>query len=444
MLLVMLIKLQRLLSQRFFWGLVSQTIIKLLATALGLYTTSWLVSHTTVSEYAEFTVVISYVTIIQTIIVLGIPNLIQKFYTYNETIENIANFWTSMVCLRLASYGLGIVLILFSYLLSTSTNLVLIIATFSSQFLILADELFRSICDAKGRTWQYSLTDLLERLGFVLLLILHAQGWWLTEVSSLWYFIGTSFLTRSLVILVDAWWQREFLAWGWPSLEIFRANFWPIIYLSLSGITVALFNHTRQLIISFYGASELVLGAFYNANKLFSIALIVPGMTMPMIASLVVKRAKQQQTTWLSQWLSRKLNFSNKPAIIGEFLVYSLVFGVILSLGLWLTAPLGVWLIDFNSKYPTGFTVDQLRILGLSLVTYPTVILISHLLVFFDHEKYEFFSTVLMSGLGLAVYFSLAKLFGPYGIAGGVVLVNLIDLIVKLFLLRKVLVTISK
>jgi len=55
----MLIKLQRLLSQRFFWGLVSQTIIKLLATALGLYTTSWLVSHTTVSEYAEFTVVIS-------------------------------------------------------------------------------------------------------------------------------------------------------------------------------------------------------------------------------------------------------------------------------------------------------------------------------------------------------------------------------------------------
>jgi len=49
-----------------------------------------------------------------------------------------------------------------------------------------------------------------------------------------------------------------------------------------------------------------------------------------------------------------------------------------------------------------------------------------------------------MSGLGLTVYFSLAKLFGPYGIAGGVVLVNLIDLIVKLFLLRKVLVTISK
>ena len=187
-----------------------------------------------------------------------------------------------------------------------------------------------------------------------------------------------------------------------------------------------------------------MLGAFYNANKLFSIALIVPGMTMPMIASLVVKRAKQQQTAWLSQWFSRKLNFSNKPAIIGEFLVYSLVFGVILSLGLWLTAPWGVWLIDFNSKYPTSFTIDQLRILGLSLVTYPTVILISHLLVFFDHEKYEFFSTVLMSGLGLAVYFSLAKLFGPYGIAGGVVLVNLIDLIVKLFLLRKVLVTISK
>ncbi len=440
----MLIKLQRLLSQRFFWGLVSQTVIKLLATALGLYTTSWLVSHSTVSEYAEFTVVISYVTIIQTIIILGIPNLIQKFYTHNENVENIASFWTSMVCLRLASYGLGIILILFSYLLSTSTNLVLIIATFSSQFLILTDELFRSICDAKGRTWQYSLTDFLERLVFVFLLIFYSQGWWLSEVSGLWYFIGVSFITRSLVILADAWWQRHFLAWSWPSLEVFRANLWPIVYLSLSGITIALFNHTRQLIISFYGASELVLGAFYNANKLFSIALIVPGMTIPMIASLVVKRAKQQQTTWFSQWFSQKLNFSNKPAIIGEFLVYSLVFGLTLSLGLWLTAPWGVWLIDPNSKYPTVFTIDQLRILGLSLVTYPTVILISHLLVLLDHEKYEFFSTIVMSGLGLVAYFSLAKLFGPYGVAGGVVLVNLIDLIVKLFLLRKVLVAIGK
>ena len=49
-----------------------------------------------------------------------------------------------------------------------------------------------------------------------------------------------------------------------------------------------------------------------------------------------------------------------------------------------------------------------------------------------------------MSGLGLAVYFSLAKLFGPYGVASGVVLVNLIDLLVKLFLLNKVLVAVSQ
>ncbi len=439
----MLIQLQRLIGQKFFWGLVSQTLIKLLATALGLYTTSWLVTHTSVNEYAEFTVVVSYVTIIQTIIVLGIPNLVQKFYTHNDSLVKIANFWTSMTFLRLGSYLLGLVLIVLSYNLSTSTNLLLIVSVFSSQFLILVDESFRSICDAKGRTWQYSLTDFLEKLGFVWLLVFYSQGWWLTEVSSLWYFIGASFVTRSLVIVVDAWWQREFLAWGTPSWAVLKENLWPIIYLSFSDITVALFNHTRQLIVSFYRASDLVLGAFYNANKLFSIALVVPGMTIPMIASLVVKRAKQQQTTWFSQWFSQKFNFSKKQAIIGEFLVYSLVFGLSLSLGLWLTAPLGVWLIDFNAKYPTGFAIDQLRILGLSLVTYPAVILVGYLLIFLNYEKYQFLSSVVVSVLGLVAYFSLGRLFGPYGVASAVVLVNLVELTVKLFLLRKVLVTIS-
>ena len=48
------------LGRSLFW----QTFIKLIATALGLFTTRWLIGHTTGSDYNSYLVVIDYAQII--------------------------------------------------------------------------------------------------------------------------------------------------------------------------------------------------------------------------------------------------------------------------------------------------------------------------------------------------------------------------------------------
>ncbi len=427
-------KLLKLLKSRFGRSLVIQTGVKLLATALGLYTTSWLIAETTTAEYAEYSVVLSYVTIIQGMIVLGLPRLIQKFYTNNQDESLVANFWTTFVFFRIASYFLGLVLILATFYLSTSTNLTLILSLFTIQFLILIDEAFRAICDSKGRTWQYSLTDFAERSTFVVALVIFSVTTLSNSINPLVYFIFVAFITRMLMILADAYWQRRFIRWGKLDWQVILSNTNAIKYLAISGVMVSLFSQTKQIILSWYGASDIVLGTFFNANRLFTVAMIVPGMTIPMISSLAKKNITRGKGYSLANWLKSKFNLSSSLSITFEFVVIIQIFSLLLALAIIILAPLGLYLIDPEGKYPLGLSTDYLRIMALGMLGYPASVFLANLLIFGHKEKYEFLSTFLVAIWGLVAYFWLIYLGMGYGAAWATVSIYLFDLLVKLLL----------
>ncbi len=430
-------KFFRVVKSKFGWSLIVQTIVKLLATALGLYTTSWLIAETTTAEYAEYSVIFSYVTIIQGIIVFGLPKLIQKFYTNNEDDRLVANFWTTFVFLRGASFFVGLVLIFLTFYFSTSTNLALIIALFTVQFLILADESFRAICDAKGRTWQYSLTDFAERFVFVSALVFFSLTTIGESINPLAYFIIVAIITRTLMILSDAYLQRQFIAWGNLDFGIVLKNTNAIKYLAISGIMVAMFNQTKQIILSWFGASDIELGTFFNANRLFTVAMIVPGMTIPMISSLAKQNILKSKFSPVGKWLKRTTGANNSLSIIFEFALVIMLFSVLITIGIIVFAPLGLFLIDPQGRYPLELGIDYLSILAFSMIGYPISLFFSHLLIFGHKEKYEFLSTFLVAVWGLSLYFIFIPNFIGYGAAWATVAIHIFDMFVKLALLLR-------
>lgn len=414
-----------------FW----QTFIKIIATALGLYTTRWLISHTTGTDYNSYLVVIDYAQIILAVIDLGIPKIVQKFYTNNQNDSEIAAFWTAFTWLRVLSYFLGIVLIGLSFRFSSVDNLGLILAIFSLQFILVSDLAFRSICDARGHTWQFSLTDLANRLLLVFGLI--AYDVLKLGSNGLNYFLIVTAVSYVFGILADSIWQRKYYSFGPLDLGILKQYARPIIYLALSGFTVATYFQTRKIILNNYGYDADIVNGFGNAEKIFTLVGIVPGLTMPMIASKVKKRLDLGQLSILGEWFKLKFKWSVTKSILSEWLTYTFILSLVLTIGTLLFGPLIIWLIDTQGKYMSAYQV--LPILSLGILPFTVVIFLANLIIFLNGEKYELYGTAILAVIGLSLYFLLIPTGGVYGASWASVLVFFADLALKFYFLAKVL-----
>jgi len=414
-----------------FW----QTFIKIIATALGLYTTRWLIGHTSGADYNSYLVVIDYAQIILAVIDLGIPRIVQKFYTNSKDDAEIPAFWTAFTWLRVFSYFFGIVLIGLSFKFSSIDNLGFILAIFSLQFILVSDLAFRSICDAKGHTWQFSVTDLANRLLLVFGLI--AYDILKLGNNGLNYFLIVTAISYVFGILADSIWQRKFYSFGPLDLGILKKYARPIIYLALSGFTVATYFQTRKIILNNYGYDADIVNGFGNAEKIFTLVGIVPGLTMPMIASKVKKRLDEGQLSTLGEWFKLKFNWSVTKSILSEWLTYTFILSLVLTIGTLLFGPLIIWLIDTQGKYMSAYQV--LPILSLGILPFTVVIFLANLIIFLNGEKYELYGTTILAVIGLSLYFLLIPKGGVYGASWASVLVFFIDLALKFYFLKKVL-----
>jgi O-antigen/teichoic acid export membrane protein len=395
--------------------------------------------------------VIDYVQIILAFIDLGIPKLIQKFYTNNQdSLQNdleISSFWTAFTYLRVFSYFLGIVLIGFSFSLSSIANLGLILAIFSLQFILVSDLAFRSICDAKGHTWQFSFTDLGNRLILVFGLVIFdfiksgLKSGLNQNITGLNYFLSVTAISYAVGIVADAVWQRKYYNFQRfdisKILSLLRTYLKPIAYLALSGLTVASYLQTRKIILNSYGYDVDLVNGFGNAEKIFILVGIVPGLTMPTIASLVKKRLDQKQVGSFGLWFKQNLNWSFNKSILGEWLSYIFIFSLVLTIGMLLFGPLIVWLIDSTGKYQSAYRV--LPIFSLGMLPYTLVLFLANLIIFLNGEKYELYGSIILAIFGLGLYFWLIPSGGIFGAAWATVMIFFLDLILKIFFLRMVL-----
>jgi O-antigen/teichoic acid export membrane protein len=412
--------------------------IKFLAIACGILITRWQVSNFTTEDFANYGLILSYNSIILMAVSWGLPQIIQKVFTNKESnisslnsknevgnspLEgwqsqtdgvfqsdstkignvgvsvtnqfNLPNFWTTTVVLRLASYLVGLILIFLTYNLSQTSDLIAIIGVFTAQFILLADLAFRSIADSNNKSWQFSVTDLLGKLILVGLMYISVQFF----QPNIIVFAGISILAYFISLIIDGFWQRKNYSWGKFDLNIIKVNLGAIGFLTLADIINGLYSKTDLLFLRYFNFDLIQIASYSNAYKLFEIATIIPGLTMPVLASMLRKKLNNKEIT--------------KKTLV-KYYGIAIGVGVLTTIAVNIFAQLGILLIDPNSKYDS---LNLLRILSLILIILFPTLLSSDLLNVSGLEKKQFWSKLWTAILAIILYLVLIPMFGGVGAA---------------------------
>lgn len=404
-----------------------QVLIKLLAVGLGIFTARWLNKNLLPSEYESYNLVLSYTPLILGTISFGISNIIQKVYTHKDDKDKIKDFWTTLNTFRILTYVVGLVLIAITSPLSQTNNLGYIVAIFSAQFILFADLNYRAVVDAKGKSWQFSITDfigklvLISSIYFILPLVPN-----IFKLNNLSAFITISILANLFSYGLDFLWQKKYTPIGVFKISILGQYKNEMLYLAVVGIVENAYLITDKLYLKFFNYNSFAINGYANAYKLLEIASIIPNLTMPVLASFLVKK------------MISKENFAWRPSALLSFLV-----GLTIAIGFLFTAPIFLKVIDPSNYYFTE-SIKVIPILSIVLIMAFPISLLSFLSILLNGEKNVLFGSLTMFVVYHILYITLIPPFGIIGAAIASGIGSTIDSLVRAFLFRKILLTYIK
>ena len=456
---------------------VFQIGLKLIAIALGVLIYRWQNTNFSENELADLTKITAYTTIIFGFINFGIPQIIQKFYTNNLFSQtkkvDFASFWNAFLALRILSYFLGILLIFLTFRLSNTANLTSIIGIFTAQFILILDINFRSICDATGRSWQFSLTDFLGKLLLVLGLF------WISlsklnqvffkiqilEISTFNWFVICSIIAYLSALALDFWLQREFVWFDFSKIinldsisqvessinstkqktsftkksinnlsksfqnwyKIWQNYRREIFFLGFSAFIAGLFLRTDILFLSFSGINKNSLIGYSNSYRLFEVASVVPTLIAPVLASQLFQKLKTQKIKNPKNNLQILVNFIARISLVGLFCTFLLI----------IFAPFGLLIIDPQKRF---YKESLIVIWPLSFILFCSGIssFVGNLSIFLGNSSFELISSCLNLVAATFFYLLLIPSFGTTGAAFASLFIFIFDLFCKIFFFVKI------
>jgi O-antigen/teichoic acid export membrane protein len=387
-------------------------LIKFLAVLFGLLINRWVNTYLSPETLKEYNLITSYTPIILGFIIFGIPTLIQKNYTNINDKEKLKDVWATFFYLRIASYFIGLIIIILTFRLSRTDDLMLILGIFTTQFILLADLNYRSVCDVLNQTWKFSITDVLGKI--LLVLAIYSAVFFRFPMEGILIFIYSSVFSYLIAYILDYFWNKKNTEMGKFSLEILKENYKPILYLSFSSLFF--FGSVDKQLLDFYGVGAFELNGYTNAFKVFDIALIIPSMIIPVFAS----RAKKHFDLTHEK--------SEKRKILKRWLILTFLAGLLISFCVFIFSRIIFDLIDPKSIY-TDSSLKVMPLFCVSLFCYFSSFFYYNINVFFHKEKQETIIQILNSISFVSLYVLLIPNFGIVGAAMGHMCIYLLDFI---------------
>ncbi len=405
--------------------LALQVIIKLIAVAIGIISSRWLNEYLSSDQRSLFTSVSAVAIFVVGIIEFGLPRLIQKYFTNIHNQQQIGHYWSTMWLLRLFSLVLAIPVLLVSNSLFKINDFWLLLSLFLTQFILISDQNFRGLLDAKGKGFVFSITDLVGKLTLITGLYF-LVGRLLEQFggqTGIWTFVWSAGIGYGLSLLLDWFLTRKIVWFKSPKWSIIKDNYQQIGLLTVASLVATTYVRTDVLYLNWFGASGDTLNGYDNAFKLYEVATVAPGVLIPTVASQLKKLIDQAKTT------------IEKKKLIQKYLILSGFFGLGCTSAVWILGNLGLWLTGASSRYPLAS--QYLPILAVSLLFFPGVILVSNLFIFFGREKLETQSVIAVAIFSVVTYSILVSNFGGLGASWANVSLLCFDLCAKLFLFWK-------
>jgi O-antigen/teichoic acid export membrane protein len=112
------------------------------------------------------------------------------------------------------------------------------------------------------------------------------------------------------------------------------------------------------------------------------------------------------------------------------------LISLIAMIGLNIFGPYIIGIIDTSLKYPLA--LELLPILSLALLPMSILGYLGSMIVFYGGEKQDFVSYIVIAICGLTLYSTLIPFYGALGASISTVLIYVIDVFIKLVLIKKV------
>jgi O-antigen/teichoic acid export membrane protein len=419
-------------------GLLIQIVIKFLAVGLGLYTARWSISNIDTNTLSDFNILLAFSATLIMILNFGLHNILQRHYTLNADKAKKDSMFSTMMILRILGLPLGLLLVVIFLPLSGVNNLDLGLKIFAMLYILLIDINFKSITDALGTSWKFSITDFISKTLIVVLLALSVK-YKISGIEPVDIFVGVSIFSSIIALIIDANWQKPNYTITKMDFSILKENKKSILYLGLTSILASLYIVTDKLFLKHLDFPDSEIVAYSNAYRLYELATIIPGITTPVISSFANKRINSTEMAKVDykfyQILNKIKKLSPKKSIFLQYLLINISFSLVVTVLLVLIGPLVIKFIDSDLKYPLAF--DVLPILALSLVPVSIIGYLGVMIILFGGEKNDFISYIFIAIFGLITYSIFIPAYGAIGASISTLLIFIFDIIIKLLLIRK-------
>ncbi len=399
--------------------------LKLFSVALSFLAFRWINANLEPQVLEQVNVSLAVNGFVIGFIAFGVPTLAQKVFTnHYEDQGYLATAWTSLLFIRVISFFVGL-LIIWLVSLSGLLGFDILFAIYISQFLFLADTIFRAIVDSDNRSWQYSFSDLIAKT--VLIVVLFQVSMKLpffNDWSDLHLYILALTVSALTAISVDTWMQRKSIKLSKISWNFLKENRKTILFLSLSSIIVGSYLTTDKVFLKVFNFDEFAINGYSNAYKLYETASIIPGITMPVLASSIRKRILSIQDE------------SQKRSVILRYARLTIIAGLVVTTAIAVFGPFALSLIDPKRLY-YDISLQTLWILaGAVTLTFPALFF-AFQNIFNGNEKLELKIQFANMVAALILYTILISQFSYIGAAISTLLVNVNDLLIRFVLLKK-------
>ncbi|MEM1312720.1 MAG: hypothetical protein AAGF07_04630 [Patescibacteria group bacterium] len=283
-------------------------IIKFAALGVSILIARWQNQYFEPELLKDFNVTLGYLAIILGFVNLGIPQIIYKLYTNETDQSKLSDIWTTFFVLRLLSYLLGLIAIFMTFSLSSINNLFLLVGVYTMQFILLADQSYRSVLDSRDKSYRFSATDMIGKVLIVatLYLVINFFDYEGFEIN---IFIYTSILVYLLMYVVDTAINYEYTKFSRFEIKILKNNVSSLWYLTIPGLFIV--TGLDRIFLEYFNIDKFALVGYSNALRILDAAIIFPSILTPTLASRLkvttLNATSFQKNRKMSKYLSALL-----------------------------------------------------------------------------------------------------------------------------------------
>jgi O-antigen/teichoic acid export membrane protein len=402
--------------------------IKGMAVILSFFIFRMLNQNVNSNDLAQYNIALSYLTFILAILNLGIPQLIQKYFTnYHNEEKTKFEYWTFFSVVRFFTFILGILLVAGIFFIVNKNFIILALGLFISQFILLTDINFRAVTDAVNESWKFALTDFGSKVLLLSSLFVFSNLY--PSISFLNLFVILSILIYTFILAIDFWWHRNKTKLVQINFfKLLRENWKKMFAVGFSSILIVMITNLDRPMLFWFGFKSEEIVGYANAFKFYEIGMIAPGLVLAPVSSILKKKLNET---------NEKLKILKKYLGIITVMIFSYFLIVLFG---------GYFFLPFlnNDAVITSLSQINFIILSILLFTSPIGVFISSLFILYNKEKYELFLQIYNSFvLGIAFYF-LIKGYGSIGASISLISISLVDLCLRTIMLFRLIKKIDK